>query len=174
MPLKMGKLVSFCFFDKYFILFKLFMNFRKKKLLVRSKWLTQLRFQQWQHLMKNHVLLLLKRQKVHLRQHPHKLKMPMTVRQIKTKSQLVMIFWPMMVKVGFELGPLGLESAMLSTRPWEYYLYLMQKSLDLYLVNLDMALLVRAISMSFLNSLCEEVSESMVSSSGIQFFTRLD
>ena len=28
--------------------------------------------------------------------------------------------------------------------------------------------------MSFLNSLCEEVSESMVSSSGIQFFTRLD
>ena len=50
----------------------------------------------------------------------------------------------------------------------------MQKSLDLYLVNLDVALLIRAISMSFLNSLCEEVSESMVSSSGIQFFTRLD
>ena len=48
------------------------------------------------------------------------------------------------------------------------------KSLDLYLVNLDVALLVRAIFMSFLNSLCEEVSESMVGSSGIQFFTRLD
>ena len=80
----------------------------------------------------------------------------------------------MMEKVEFELGLPGWESAKLTTRPWEYYLYLMQKSLDLYLVNLDVALLVRAISMSFLNSLCEEVSESMVSSSGIQFFTRLD
>ena len=77
----------------------------------------------------------------------------------------------MMEKVGFKPG---WESAKLTIRQWEYYLYLMQKSLDLYLVNLDVALLVRAISMSFLNSLCEEVSESMVSSSGIQFFTRLD
>ena len=49
----------------------------------------------------------------------------------------------------FEPGLQGWESAKLTTRPWEYYLYLMQKSLDLYLVNLDMALLVRAISMSF-------------------------
>ena len=53
-------------------------------------------------------------------------------------------------------------------------LIFIEKSLDLYLVSLDVALLVRAISMSFLNSLREEVSESMVSSSGIQFFTRLD
>ena len=49
-----------------------------------------------------------------------------------------------------------------------------EKSLDLYLVSLDVALLVRAISMSFLKSLCEELSESIVGSSGIQFFTRLD
>ena len=49
-----------------------------------------------------------------------------------------------------------------------------EKSLDLYLVSLDLALLVRAISMSFLNSLCKELSESMVGFSGIQFFTRLD
>ena len=53
----------------------------------------------------------------------------------------------------------------------------MKKSLDLYLVNLDVALLIRAISMSFLNSLCEEVSESMVSSReenflGFEFLTR--
>ena len=32
----------------------------------------------------------------------------------------------------------------------------------------------RANSMSFLISLCEELSEAMVGSSGIQFFTRLD
>ena len=77
----------------------------------------------------------------------------------------------MMEKVGFKPG---WESVKLTTRPWEYYLYLMQKSLDLYLVNLDVALLVRAISMSFLNSLCKELSEYMVGFSGIQFFTRLD
>ena len=37
-----------------------------------------------------------------------------------------------------------------------------EKSLDSYLVSLDVALLVRAISKSFLNFLCEELSESMV------------
>ena len=50
----------------------------------------------------------------------------------------------------------------------------MKKSLDLYLVSLDVALLVTAISMSFLKSLCEELSGSMVGSFGIHFFTRLD
>ena len=40
-------------------------------------------------------------------------------------------------------------------------------------MSLDVALLDRAISTSFLKSLCKELSESMVGSSGIQFFTRL-
>ena len=49
----------------------------------------------------------------------------------------------------------------------------MKKSLDLCLVSLEVALFYRAISTSFLKSLCKELSESMVGSSGIQFFTRL-
>ena len=40
-------------------------------------------------------------------------------------------------------------------------------------MSLEVALLDRAISTSFLKSLCKELSESMVGSSGIQFFTRL-
>ena len=79
----------------------------------------------------------------------------------------------LMNRVGFEPGLPGWESTMLTTRLWKYYQYLLKKSLDLYSVSLDVALLVRAISMSFFKSLREELSEYMVGSSGIQFFHKI-